>query len=275
MRIAIFAILIALLLATLTGWRYWDHLADGAVMDQLLAMQPDAPKAFQRTMISGLSEPVQRYFSFAIGEGTPLLPVAELEMTGLFSLGDKAQPNYMRMQAHQVLAAPNGFVWKMKVQSGHLGLSGSDSTSWTRFWMGGLLPVAREGGDADHARSAFGRMVAEAVFWSPAAILPRPNITWQSTGPDTIKVTVRHAGMVQSVDILVAADGQPSSVSFIRWSDANPQGKYQEQAFGGYLSKFRTVQGYQVPMHVEAGNFFGTDGYFPFFIVDVSKISYP
>ena len=196
-------------------------------------------------------------------------------MTGLFSLGDKDQPNYMQMRAQQVLASPHGFVWKMHARSRYLDLSGSDSEAWTRFWMGGLLPVARIGGTVNHARAAFGRMVAEAVFWTPAALLLGPDVTWQAVDANTAKVTVRHGGIEQSVDISVAPDGQPLHVVFDRWSNANPEAKYQEQPFGGFLSEFTTVQGYQIPTHVEAGNFFGTDAYFPFFIADVGQISFP
>lgn len=209
MRIGYIGILALLPVIALAGWRGFDHLADRAEMRRLLALQPTIPKLFQPVMVANLPEPAQRYFMFSIAEGTPILPVAEFRMTGLFSLGNKDQPNYMKMEAHQVLAAPYGFVWKMKAQGGHLGFSGSDSAAWTRFWMGGLLPVARAGGDGDHARAAFGRYIAEAVFWTPAAILPGPDVDWQATGSDGAKVTVRHAGMSQSVSIEIANDGQP------------------------------------------------------------------
>ena len=38
-------------------------------------------------------------------------------------------------------------------------VSGSDSASWTRFRIFGIVPVGRLGGDPDHTRSAFGRYV--------------------------------------------------------------------------------------------------------------------
>jgi hypothetical protein len=34
-------------------------------------------------MIADLPEPAQRYFRFTIAQGTPLLPVVELSMTGI------------------------------------------------------------------------------------------------------------------------------------------------------------------------------------------------
>ncbi|MEO9826071.1 MAG: DUF6544 family protein [Paracoccaceae bacterium] len=266
---------IVLILLGLVGWRIFDHLADRAEVIRLHAVQPANPPVFHHTMIADLPEPAARFFRFSIAEGTPLLPVAAIEMKGQFSLGDKDSPNYMTMKASQVLAAPNGFIWRMRAQSGHLRLSGSDGLKWTRFWMGELLPVAHAGGDADHVRSAFGRMVAEAVFWTPAAILPSRYASWEQVDQETARVTVRHNGMVQSVDVSVASDGQPTKVVFQRWSNANPDKVYRLQPFGGRLSRFQDFQGYRLPTRIEAGNHFGTDAYFPFFIADVTEITFP
>ena len=215
MRILLFGTL-ALALVVLAGWRYSDHRADRMEMAHLLALQPKVPILFDHAMIASLPEPAQWYFRFTIAQGTPLLPVAKLSMTGLFSLGEKDQPNYMKMQAHQVLAPPHGFVWKMRARSGHLGVSGSDSSGWLRFWIGGIMPVARVGTSKDLSRAAFGRSVAEAVFWAPAALLPGPNFVWDEVDVDTTKVTVRHAGIEHCVKISLAPDGRHLSVSFAR-----------------------------------------------------------
>jgi hypothetical protein len=118
--------------------------------------------------------------------------------------------------------------------------------------MAGIIPVARQVGTADHACASFGRSVAEAVFWAPAALLPGSNMILEEAGPD----------------------GQPLQVVFNRWSNENPEKAYQFQPFCGYFSEFRTIQGHRIPTHVETGNFFGTDAYFPFFVVDVPEISF-
>jgi len=269
------ASLVLLAAALLIVWRLTDHRADAREMDRLRALQPLKPERFSKALISDLPEPAQRYFRFAIAEGTPLLSVAQIEMTGKFSLGSQDAPNYMDMQATQVLAAPDGFVWKMSCGSGLMRLSGSDSVRWTRFWMAGLAPVARFGGDNDHARSAFGRYVAEAAFWTPAAILPSRHVTWEGVDANTARYTMNHDGMGQAVDITVDAEGRPVEVVFQRWSNANPEGIHRLQPFGGFLSDFRQINGFQVPFHVEAGNHFGTDDYFPFFIANVSEVRFP
>lgn len=225
-------------------------------------------------MVADLPEPARRYFRYTIQPGTPLRTVATITMAGRFGIGTKANPNYLDMTARQTLAMPDGFVWKMCAKRSLVRLSGSDSERWTRFWLMGLLPVARMGGDPDHRRSAFGRYVAEAVFWTPAAVLSGPGVQWTLVDANCARLTVRHDGLEQSVDLTVAPDGQPVEIRFERWSNANPAKVHRWQPFGGTLSAFRAFAGFRLPTHVEAGNFFGTDQYFPFFVADVTNIDF-
>lgn len=267
-------VIVGLALAGLFAWRQADMRADRAEMDRLIATQPSDPELFSADMVADLPDPARRFFTFVIAEGTPLRTVALIEMEGQFGLGDKAAPGYMPMRATQVLAAPEGFVWAMS-GGGSMRMSGSDSGTWTRFWLFGLAPVARFGGDTDHARSAFGRYVAEAVFWTPAAVLPGPNVTWEPVSENVARFTMRRGDLAQSVDLTVDAEGRPLHVSFMRWSNANPQKAHRSQPFGGYLSEFRTFDGFTLPTHVEAGNMFETDDYFPFFVADITDVRFP
>ncbi len=250
-----------------------DRRADRAEWNRLAALQPTDPVRFNPEMVADLPEPARRYFTFAIQPGTPLLPITEIEMTGQFSLGIKDNPAYQPMQARQILAVPHGFVWAMRTRGG-MPVSGSDSGSWTRFRILGLIPVARLGGDPDHTRSAFGRYAGEAVIWAPAALLPRAGISWEGVGDDTARVTVRYGDLTQSVDVTVDPEGRPVVASFQRWSNANPDKVHRLQPFGATMSDFRQVSGYRLPFHVEAGNMFGTEDYFPFFIANVSQIRF-
>lgn len=277
LRIAFLALIVVVAVATiaLTIWRQADHRADRAEMDRLLAMQPSAPSQFTADMVAGLPEPARRYFTFAVIEGTSLYTVAQIEMQGQFSPGTKDAPNYMDMEASQMLAAPVGFVWEMSGGAGLTVMSGSDGGHWTRFWLAGVAPVARFGGNPDHTRSAYGRYVAEAAFWTPAALLPDRGAIWEAVDENSARYTMTFQGIAQSVDVTVDAEGRPIKVYFQRWSNANPEGVHRLQPFGGFPSDFQEVQGFRVPMHVEAGNFFGTNAYFPFYIADVSEVRFP
>jgi hypothetical protein len=139
----------------------------------------------------------------------------------------------------------------------------------------GLLPVARAGGTEDHRHSAFGRHVSEAIFWTPAALLPGPGVTWEPVDAETARVTVTRDGLRQSVDLTVDAAGRATRIRFDRWTNANPDRIWRLQPFGGTLSQERDFQGFRLPGHVEAGNFFGTPDYFPFFIADITDLRFP
>lgn len=273
-----FLILLILVVATTVAlwfWRQTDHTADRAAMASLMAMQPASPQRFDLSLLEGLPEPAQRYFQYTIRPGTLLYTVARISMIGKFGMGNRESPDYMEMKASQVLSMPEGFIWKMSASRGALRISGSDTERWTRFWLMGLLPVARTGGDPDHTRSAFGRYVAEAVFWTPAALLPGPGVAWKLVDVNTARVIVRHEGMEQAVDVVVAEDGRPLQVSFNRWSNANPEKTHRLQPFGGYLSEFREFEGFVLPTRVEAGNHFATEEYFAFYIAEVTSVEFP
>ncbi len=273
-------LLLALLLAIVLGvcalalLVLLDRRADRAEWNRFASLQPSAPELFAPEMVADLPEPARRYFAYMIQPGTLLFPVAEIDMTGQFSLGTKDDPRYQPMEARQILAAPEGFVWTMRTRGG-MPVSGSDTGSWTRFRIFGLVPVGRLGGDPDHTRSAFGRYAAEAVIWAPAALLPGPGIIWDALGEDTARVTIRRGDLEQAVDVTVDEEGQPYKVIFQRWSNANPEQIHHLQPFGAYMSDFRDVEGYRLPFRVEAGNMFGTDDYFPFFLADVTEIRFP
>lgn len=276
--IVVMLAVVAAALAVLGAWRWTDNKACREAWADLVSLQPAAPPIFDPAMITGLPEPAQRFFRFAIEPGTPLYTVAEISMQGEFSLGDKSKPNYMPMRAEQVIAAPQGFIWKVRAGN-TVWFSGSDGatagSSWSRFWLFGILPVARAGDNEDHARAAFGRYVAEAVFWTPAALLPGEGVRWESVDESTARVFVTHLGLEQSVDVTVDGEGRPGKVVFQRWSDANPGKTYRLQPFGGYLSDYEQFGGFRLPTRIEAGNFFETEDYFPFFKATVTSVHFP
>ncbi len=267
-------VVVAVSVLGLHVWRRNDARIDQAVWRDLAAMAQPYPTEFNLDMVAGLPEPARRYFCYTIAPGTLLQSIAEIEMTGELSLGTKKKPDYKPMQASQILAAPHGFVWLL--QSG--AINGSDGaisqTSWTRFWLFGLIPVVHVSRDSDHHRSAMGRVVAEAVFWTPAALLPNPTVQWKPLGKDTARAIVRIGGFEHVVDVTVADDGAPTRVVLQRWSNENPEKTYWLQPFGGDLSQFRNFEGYRLPTRVEGGNLIGTDAYFPFYKADVTTIRF-
>ncbi|OUE46782.1 hypothetical protein BZY95_01550 [Billgrantia desiderata SP1] len=281
---------LALLLTGVLAMQAW-RLADNRAMENswawLQAQAPATVEAFDPAMVEGLPDAARRYFLYTIAPGTPLHVVSEIHMSGEIGLGSKEAPGYRPMRARQILAPPHGFIWHLeRAGTGLVQMSGSDGMangrSWTRFWLNGTLPVARAGGDDNHLRASFGRAVAEAAFWAPAALLPQHGVRWEETGvrweetgePNLARAIITHGTLEQAIEIAVAENGQPRWVQFQRWSNANPEKEWRLQPFGGYLDNFQSFEGFTLPTKVEAGNHFGTEAYFPFFRVRVREVRF-
>jgi len=262
----------ALLIAGLSGLRWLDVRADKDNWQSLIRQANEHRGNYDPQLVEGLPEPARRYFSFSIAPGSPIVTAVELDMTGELGLGSLDDPKYSPMTAQQILAPPHGLVWR--VQTG--AISGSDGasgiSSWTRFWLFGLIPVVRVSNNEDHRRSAFGRVVAEGAFWTPATLLPGDYVRWEAIDENTARAIVSSEHFEQNVDVTVDQDGQPTHVVISRWSNENPDKEYRLQPFGGYLDDFRRFGGYMLPTSVQGGNHFGTDKYFPFYKARVSDI---
>lgn len=239
------------------------------------AQPPDTQ--FDPATISHLPEVVQRYFLHAIAPGTPLKTTVGLRLKGTFLLGDRTSSQRYDMEASQILAPPNQFVWTPTLRSGLLTITGSDALvdgqAWTRFWIGSLLPVANVPSSADLVRSAQFRAAIEGI-WAPASLLPRKGITWNVTGPNTASVTMDLAAGPIVVELTMDSTGALTEVVGMRWSDANPQKLFQLQPFGGTMEREATFDGYTIPSVVTVGNMFGTDDYFPFYQAQVLQAVY-
>ena len=273
MSYAISALIILVLIAVgLLILRRFDARSEDTAWQELTTLAGGARGVFNLEMIAGLPEPAQRYFKFCIASGTPLTAAAEIEMHGELGLGCKEKPGYKPMVARQILAPPFGFVWRVHVAA----ISGSDGatpdSSWTKFRLFGVLPVVRINGDTNHRRSAFGRFVAEGVFWTPAALLPGEYVRWEAIDDNSARVIVAFGEFEQAVELSVAEDGAPRSVVMQRWSNENPQKEFRYQPFGGVLSDFRQFGGFTLPTSVEGGNHIGTNDYFPFYKARVSAL---
>jgi len=267
--------LLVLILLSLFIWQWTDRQVDQRVWRELVTHAGPPQAVFELAMLEGLPEPAQRFFRYTIKPGTPLTMAVEIDMHGELGLGSKDKPNYQPMQAQQILAPPHGLVWQLKSGA----ISGSDGaspqTSWTRFWLFNLIPLVRVGGNPDHHRSAFGRVVAESAFWVPASLLPAEHVHWEPVDQTTARAIVSYVGLQQAVAVTVAKNGQPTRVEIARWSNENPAKLFREQPFGGELSEFRDFGGYTLPTRVIGGNHIGTEDYFPFYKAEITAIRYP
>lgn len=255
-----------------------DRAQAARVWAALEAAREAEPLRFDPAMVADLPEVAQRYFARAIDPGTPLHRMVRLQMEGSFIMNGNPMP----MTARQILAPPaRGFVWQADVGAGLMRFGGSDGylrdgareESWTKFWLRGLIPLARIGGTEDHARAAATRVMMEAI-WAPATLLPQFGAEWAQTGPDTAEVRFAQMQGIEPMQITFDAEGTPLEVVALRWTDANPERVHRLQPFGGRMLEMARYQGFLIPARVEMGNMFGTPDHAPFFLASITRAEF-
>lgn len=259
----------------LGAWGTWrDAVAADALWRALRpAGEPDPPR-YDPAMVAALPEIAQRYFARAIAPGTPLCRRVELRMQGTFLMNGRR----FALRARQIIAPPHGFVWKARMGSGAMRFAGSDAfragvSSWTRFRLLGLIPVARTGGGPDHASASATRMLSETV-WVPASLLPQNGAIWRPLGADRAEVSFPTDPMVKPVVLTLDRDGNVVEIVTLRWSDANPEARYRLQPFGARMLAHAECAGFTIPSEVEVGNQYGTPDYTPFFHATLSAVDF-
>ncbi|MCC5964815.1 MAG: hypothetical protein JJU24_01645 [Natronohydrobacter sp.] len=273
---------LAALLVAAAALSLWVHSRDRAqatrVWTALEATREAEPTLYDPAMVADLPEVAQRYFARAIDPGTPLHRVVRLQMEGSFIMNGNAMP----MIARQILSPPaRGFVWQADIGAGLMRFGGSDGyhradgreESWTKFWLHGLIPLARIGGTEDHARAAAARVMLESV-WAPASLLPQFGAQWVQTGPDSAEVRFTDAPDLEPMQISFDADGKLVEVWAMRWTDANPDKVFRLQPFGGQMLEMARHQGFLIPARVELGNMWGTQDYAPFFLATITRAEF-
>ncbi|MFN4128869.1 MAG: DUF6544 family protein, partial [Paracoccaceae bacterium] len=252
----IILLVFAALLLAAVALGLWVHARDQAQARAIWAALEGArevdPPPYDPAMVADLPEVAQRYFARAITPGTPLHRMVRLEMVGSFIMNGTAMP----MTARQILAPPgHGFVWQAEVGTGLMRFAGSDGfyapaggavDSWTKFWLRGLIPLARIGGTSDHQSAAATRVMLESI-WAPASLLPQFGAEWVQTGPDSAEVRFAGARGIEPMQIALDAEGNPLEVWALRWTDANPEKVHRLQPFGGKMLEMTRHQGFLIP----------------------------
>jgi hypothetical protein len=257
--------------------RYRVRMAEAEAAWADIASKAAADVArFDPAMVADLPEIARRYFGHAIAPGTPLKTTVELAMDGTFRLGQTGRVQDYAMQARQILAPPDAFVWIARMRNGMFLISGSDALyrghGWTRFWMFRALPLVQLAATDGLDRAAAARPALESI-WAPASLLPQNGVVWEQTGPDTAQIIFADS-RVSPVDLTLDATGRVTQIVTQRWSDVNPWQTFRLQPFGGTMRAEATFEGFTIPSDVQVGNNFGTPAFDGFFIGTITAARY-
>lgn len=247
--------------AALGGYRLvGDQAADA--LDADLSAAPAAGAAFHPRTLTALPEAAQRYLRHAIAPGTPPAPACRLWMNGTMTPAPGRPP--VVLAAAETLAPRTGFVWTARATMQGLPVrvrdfygSGAGGLSVLAL---GLVPLPAGGAAPDVARSARGRLVAEAV-WCPTA-LTHPDVRWHDAGPDRVSYTLVVDGEPETVTLHLAPDGALRELQMDRWGSPDNDTP-RRHAYGFAVEAEGTFAGVTIPTRLTGGWYWGTPAYDP------------
>lgn len=237
---------------------------------------------FEPGMVEGMPEPAQRFLLRSIAPGTHLARSVELEMSGDILLAPDRDP--LPMVAQQILAPPEGFIWRAQTRGGVMRIRGFDRYAdgegkllWRLF---GFLPVMRASGE-DVTRSAAARLAMEAVLL-PSALLPGRGVEWEAIDSDRARFRMSVGPETVVTTLVVDPEGRPLRASALRWRSegaapptAEGDGMDSEPGyalFGVEMSGDLERDGYTIPARIEAGWWMGEEGEFRFFRATLERV---
>jgi hypothetical protein len=272
-----FAVLILLLVTTvvLLGSVRILHEREMDRLWEALRAKPGTAE-FDPESIADLPEPAKRYLRHAIAPGTRLARSVVVTMQGHIGLTPGADK--LPFQANQILATPNGFIWRATVGEGTKKITGSDryvNGEGAMLWfIGYVIPLVRASG-VDVTRSAAGRAALEAPLMLPSALLPDAGARWEAIDAHSARVHLQVGSEQLALLITVAPDGRLLRVDMPRWDSEGMDGKPGYVLWvGDQLTEERTFGGYTIPVRMRATKRAGTPQADAFFEAEILSAQY-
>ena len=203
--------------------------------------------------LSGLDEPVVRYFRAAIAPGTPLATGARLRISGRIRVG-----RWLPFASTETLAPLTGFHWAARVAGGVM--SGGDyyaaGVAHVDWRLLGVIGLVRASG-ADVARSAAARAGGEGL-WVPTALLPRFGVRWTAESNSVLRASFAVDDTPLDIRYELDEHARVRSVRFARWGDPDRSGEFGWHVAGGEIAAYRTFGGLTIPSEGRFGWHYGT-----------------
>jgi hypothetical protein len=221
-------------------------------------------------MLTGLDEPVRRYFGHAIRDGAALPNGVRMEMRGRIKIG-----LWLPFTAEQTVDG-RSFTWRAHVGRGALTplrvtdryADGAGSTEGRLLGRVTLFHAH----DADTARSAAMRAAVESVVFAAPSVLPCRGVTWRAETDGVIVARFDLPPERPEVRVHIDGHGAMRAVSALRWGNVGEKA-FGYIPFGGEVHAERRFGDLVIPSSLSVGWWFDTPRYAPFFRAQISSLT--
>jgi hypothetical protein len=237
------SILTVLLLLYFAGKTAMSRQFDNEVKTLFAQSKPVTGQTFSYTQLSGLPEPVQRYFKHVLKDGQPYISYARITHSGQFKTG--ADKDWVNIVGEQYATTQKpGFIWKgttnlftardmYLLDKGRLVVS-----------LFGLIRIVNGNGPS-YDQGELLRWLGESVLY-PTNLLPGPNLVWSAMDAHTAKFTFRYNGLSLFYKVSFNDAGEITQMETKRFMD-----KQNLETWVITMANYREMNGLKVPTAFE------------------------
>ena len=223
------------------------------------------PGTYSAKILTGLPDPVQRYFKYALSEGQSYVERVRVKHKGFFRTNAKQKWKPIRGEEY-FTCSPPGFVWFGRLSWASAVDKYINGKGNLKVKVASLIPVVNAKGKAAD-QGEFLRWLAEAV-WYPTALLPSEKVTWEAIDDKSAKIIYQDEHIQTEGVFHFNYAGQITHFTAKRFMDDNRLENWTTRC-----EAYRLVQGMQIPYYAEASWNFST-GDFTYAKFELEEIVY-
>ena len=235
----------------------WQSDTDKLRVKMTNGQQPIQPKTYDPKEITGLPEPVQRFFKAVLQDGQAIITKVELSQYGQFHMNETEDKWHKFTATQLVITQRLGFDWDAKIQmfpfinvfvhDTYLLGEGNLQAS-----ILGLFAVAKMHNTPQLNQGELLRFLAEAV-WYPTSLLPSQGVVWKSIDQHSSRATLTDGKTTASVVFQFDAEGLITSMRADARCYSVVGDKLMFMPWVGNFREYSVRNGIIIPLYGEVG----------------------
>lgn len=214
------------------------------VADLFSQVETGPAKIYDPAQLTGLPDPVQRYFRHVLKPGQPYVRSVRLRHDGQFKTDLKK--NWIDITGEEYFVAEKpAYIWNgtttwFSACDQYVAQRGSLTVR-----LLGTIPVV-QGSGPSYDQGELLRWLGEAV-WFPTSLLPGGPVVWSPIDDNSASLTLTDHGLTISCQMYFDKKGEIVRYQAQRYIDTT-----HRLSWTGQLSDYREVDGIRIPFHASA-----------------------
>lgn len=201
-------------------------------------------KIFKYEQLSGLPEPVQRYFRYVLKDGQPFISYVRLTHDGQFRAG--LNKDFTNIEGEQYFTTEKpGFIWKGTTSmftARDMYVADKGRLIVTLFSLYNVV----DGNGENFNEGELQRWLGESV-WFPTNLLPNERNQWSPIDANSAKLSFRYRNVSFSYIVIFNEVGEITQMETQRFL-----GEEKREAWLCKMADYKEINGVIVPMKAEA-----------------------